>query len=63
MNLTFDIYVLLIGQGRRSHPKWSEFSMIDSKSWKGFNRNLNTFRDNDCCKGASDPLNKNAYVD
>ena len=31
MTLTFDLYVILFGQGRRFHPKWSEVSMINNK--------------------------------
>ena len=31
MTLTFDLYVILFGQGRRFYSKWSELSMIDSK--------------------------------
>ena len=31
MTLTFDLYVILFGQGRRFHPKLSEVSMINNK--------------------------------
>ena len=31
MTLTFDLYVILFGQGRGFYSKWSELSMIDSK--------------------------------
>ena len=31
MTLTFDLYVILLGQGRRFYSKWSKLSMIDSK--------------------------------
>ena len=31
MTLTFDLYVILFGQRRRFHPKWSEVSMINNK--------------------------------
>ena len=31
MTLTFDLYVILFGQGRHFYPKWSEVSMTNNK--------------------------------
>ena len=31
MTLTFDVYVIFFGQGKRFHPKLSEVSMINNK--------------------------------
>lgn len=34
LTLTFDLYVILFGQGGRSHPKWPEVSIIESRKFQ-----------------------------